>query len=135
MNGSPLRFAGYAALFDVADGANDTLRRGAFERTLARREGLFPLYWQHRADRQIGLVEQIGEDSRGLRVIARLHDTNNRAAALLRAGQVNGLSFGYRTRRARTSQTGRELLEVELFEVSLVHHPLQGRARVHLIAG
>ena len=29
------RIAGYAALFDLADAARDTIRRGAFARTLA----------------------------------------------------------------------------------------------------
>ena len=30
---TPLRFAGYAALFDIADAGRDTIRRGAFART------------------------------------------------------------------------------------------------------
>ena len=33
-----LRIAGYAALFDRPDGARDTIRPGAFTRTLAERE-------------------------------------------------------------------------------------------------
>src|SRR5690606_29524975 len=47
--GEVLRIAGYAALFDVADGVRDTIRRGAFARTLARRGAPLPLLWQHRA--------------------------------------------------------------------------------------
>ena len=135
MNGvAPTRFAGYAALFDIADAGRDTIRRGAFARTLATRTTPLPLYWQHRADQPIGVVEQVAEDARGLRVIARIDRPESRAAHLLAAGKVNGLSFGFRTRAARESPAGRELLEVELFEVSLVTHPLQHGARVHLIA-
>lgn len=128
-----LRFAGYAALFDIADAGRDTIRRGAFAKTLAARDRPLPLYWQHRPDQPIGVVEQAAEDARGLRVIARIDRPGSRAAALLAAGKVSGLSFGFRTRAARQSPEGRELLEIDLFEVSLVTHPLQHGARVHLV--
>lgn len=134
MSGAAIRFAGYAALFDIADAARDTIRRGAFARTLATRTAPLPLYWQHRTDQPIGVIEQVSEDARGLRVIARINRQGSRAAHLLAAGQVNGLSFGFRARTARQSAAGRELLEVDLFEVSLVTQPLHHLARVHLIA-
>ncbi len=128
-----VRFAGYAALFDIADGGRDTIRRGAFAKTLAARTVPLPLYWQHRPDQPIGVIEQVAEDARGLRVIARIDRPDSRAAHLLAQGKVNGLSFGFRTRAARQFETGRELLEIDLFEVSLVTHPLQHGARVHLV--
>lgn len=131
---APLRFAGYAALFDIADAGRDTIRRGAFARTLAARNTPLPLYWQHRPDQTIGEIEQVVEDARGLRVIARIDRPDSRAAQLLTQGQVSGLSFGFRTRAARQSDKGRELLEIDLFEVSLVTHPLQHLARVHLVS-
>ncbi|WP_291134151.1 HK97 family phage prohead protease [Erythrobacter sp.] len=129
-----LRFAGYAGLFDVSDGDRDVIRRGAFMNSLARRDRPFPLLWQHRPDQAIGEIEQIAEDDRGLRVIARVDRVHSRAAKLLVLGKVSGLSFGYRARQAKRSEIGRELLEIELFEVSLVTHPLQHGARVHLVA-
>lgn len=127
------RFAGYAALFDIADAARDTIRRGAFAKTLAARITPLPLYWQHRPDQPIGVIEHVAEDARGLRVIARIDRPDSRAAQLLAKGEVSGLSFGFRTRAARQSDAGRELIEIELFEVSLVTHPLQHGARVHLV--
>lgn len=130
----PLRFAGYAALFDIADAGRDTIRRGAFAKTLAARIAPLPLYWQHRPDQPIGVIEQVSEDARGLRVIARIDRPDSRAARLLARGEVNGLSFGFRTRAARQSGGGRELLEIDLFEVSLVTHPLHHLARVHMVA-
>lgn len=130
----PLRFAGYAALFDIADAGRDTIRRGAFARTLAGRAGPLPLYWQHRPDQPLGVIEHVAEDARGLRVIARIDRPDSRAARLLAQGAVNGLSFGFRTRAARQSAAGRELLEIDLFEVSLVTHPLHHLARVHLVS-
>jgi len=128
-----LRFAGYAALFDVADGVRDTIRRGAFARSLAERREPLPLCWEHRAAARIGTVERIAEDARGLRVIARIERPASRAATLLRARAVSGLSFGYRARGFRRSAAGRVLEEIELIEVSLVSHPLQPKARVHLV--
>ena len=134
MSAGALRFAGYAALFDIPDAGRDTIRRGAFARTLASRSTPLPLYWQHRPDLPIGMIEHVSEDARGLRVIARIDRPDSRAALLLAQGAVNGLSFGFRTRAARQSDAGRELIEIELFEVSLVTHPLQHGARVHLIS-
>lgn len=129
-----IRFAGYAGLFDITDADRDTIRSGAFAETLARRSTPLPLLWQHRPDQQIGEIECVSEDERGLRVVARITSTDSRAAAMLRAGKVSGLSFGYRAREARHSDAGRELIGIDLFEVSLVTHPLQYGARVHLVA-
>lgn len=135
--GGGLRIAGYAALFGVADAAEDVIRPGAFARTLAEREqrglGPLPLYWQHRPDQRVGTVEHLGEDERGLRVIARIERPDSLAAALLRRGKVSGLSFGYRARGYRRLSAGRLLEDIELLEVSLVTHPLQPAARIHLI--
>jgi HK97 family phage prohead protease len=130
-------FAGYAALFGIADGAGDTIRPGAFAKALA--EGAtFPLLWQHNPAQAIGRVEGIAEDARGLRVIARLDRRDTRAADLLLRGEVSGLSFGYRARGyrrvpANNGTWGRVLEDIDLLEVSLVTHPLQPGARVHLV--
>ena len=129
-----LRFAGYAALFDKRDAGRDVIRRGAFARTLSERQGPLPLFWQHRPDQQIGWVEQAGEDERGLRVVASIDNSEGGAAAALKRGQVTGLSFGYRARSFSRSAEGRDLTELDLFEVSLVSHPMQHGARVHLIS-
>lgn len=134
MSRRPLRFAGYAALFDQPDAGRDTIRRGAFARTLSGMCRRVPLYWQHCADLRIGWLETLAEDARGLRVIASLDNPDSAAGKALRRGAVTGLSFGYRTRVSQARSGGRELLDVELFEVSLVTHPMQHGARVHLIA-
>ncbi|MBV1918040.1 MAG: HK97 family phage prohead protease [Sphingomonadaceae bacterium] len=128
-----VRFAGYAALFGKRDAGRDTIRKGAFARTLSGRRDPIPLFWQHRPDLQIGWVERIGEDDRGLRVIASVDNPDGAAGLALQAGKVTGLSFGYRTLGSRTTDEGRELYDVELFEVSLVTHPMQHGARVHLL--
>lgn len=132
-SGAPLRFAGYAALFDKRDSGRDVIRPGAFSRTLAERKERLPLFWQHRPDQQIGWVETVAEDRRGLRVIGAIDNPAGGAAAALRRGAVTGLSFGYTARGFRPDGAGRELTEIDLFEVSLVTHPMQDAARVHLV--
>ncbi|RZA13035.1 MAG: HK97 family phage prohead protease [Lysobacteraceae bacterium] len=128
-----MRFAGYAALFGERDAGRDVIRPGAFARTLATRRDPLPLFWQHRPDLRIGWVDRISEDARGLRVIAALDNPDGGAGRALRSGAVTGLSFGYRTRASRSDANGRELNDLDLFEVSLVTHPMQHRARVHLV--
>src|SRR3546814_10096901 len=55
------------------------------------------------SEKPVGVIEQLREDERGLRVIGRLSArtaVGREAAALLKAGAVDGLSFGYRVREA-----------------------------------
>lgn len=129
-----LRFAGYAAIFDRVDRGGDVVRAGAFGEVEAA--GL-PLLWQHGPGSVIGVVESAREDGRGLRVIARVSRrtaAGREAAAALAAGSVDGLSFGYRVKAARGARP-RELLALELVEVSVVTHPMQPLARVVGVEG
>ena len=132
---STLRFAGYAALFGKRDDGRDVIRKGAFVRTLHEQREPLPLFWQHRTDVRIGWVERIAEDERGLRVIASIDNPEGGAAAALKQGTANGLSFGYRARGYHRDAAGRELTDIDLYEVSLVSHPMQHAARVHMVEG
>ena len=129
-----LRFAGYAALFDRRDAGRDVIRPGAFAATLEARTDPLPLFWQHRPEQRIGWVESVAEDARGLRVIGVLANPEGGAGRALQRGAVTGLSFGYRARSFTHDARGRELTAIDLFEVSLVTHPMQPGARVHLLA-
>jgi HK97 family phage prohead protease len=117
-------------VFGRPDRGGDVVKRGAFARAL-RRGGEVPLLWQHKTGAVIGRVEHLSEDARGLRVIASLED--ERAARLLGRGKVDGLSFGYRVQEAKSAGGLRELIELDLVEVSLVAHPMQPKARVHAV--
>jgi len=117
-----MRFAGYAAVFDRVDRGGDVIRKGAFAGETEKR---VPLLWQHDRSRPIGVVESLSEDAKGLRVIGRVDD-----ATLVRQG--SGLSFGYRVRAVR-GRTKRELIRLELVEVSVVKVPMQPLARVHAV--
>ena len=133
----PLRFAGYAALFDRVDRGGDVIRKGAFARAVAAGAERLPLLWQHDPARPVGRIERIAEDSRGLRVIARLSaaQAGREAAALVAEGALSGLSFGYRVRdgRPRSPRGGREISDLDLVEISLVTFPMQPAARVHAV--
>ena len=132
-------FEGYASLFGVADGAGDVVAPGAFEKSLkARGLSRIRMLYQHFAHEPIGVWEEIREDSRGLYVRGRLVSDIERGrdvAALLGEGALNGLSIGFRTQRARRDPaTGlRVLLEVELWEVSVVTFPLLHGSQVTAI--
>jgi HK97 family phage prohead protease len=126
----PIRFAGYAAVFGTVDRGGDVVRRGAFARSL-KRGGAVPLLWQHQAGAVIGRIEHLSEDVRGLRVIGTVAD--EKAARLVARGEIRGLSFGYRMREAAHGAGRRELIDLDLVEVSLVAAPMQPKARVHAI--
>ncbi len=125
-----LRIAGYASIFDIADTGGDVVRKGAFAGAAAT----VPLLWQHDSKEPVGFVERLIEDGRGLRIVARVVASGRGAdaAALLRAGAIDGLSFGYRVKAARPDRARgmRELTALELVEVSLVTFPMQPLARV-----
>jgi len=124
------QFEGYASLFNVPDGGGDTVAPGAFAASLRRRgPSQVRLLYQHFAHAPIGVWEEIAEDGRGLYVRGRLSDQVEQARdvrALLAEGALNGLSIGFRTIRAKRgpAQGTRTLLEVELWEISVVTFPL-----------
>lgn len=128
-----VRLAGYAAVFGKADAAGDIIEPNAFDRTLRDRQYPLPLFWQHQPEKQIGWVTLAEPDSIGLRIIATVTNPHSRAADLLRRKTVSGLSFGYRARRFSALPDGRKLTDIELLEVSVVTHPLQHEARIHLL--
>ncbi len=125
-----VQVTGYVSRFDVADRCGDIVRREAF---LGARADI-PLLWQHDPARPIGRVLSLTEDSRGLKMVAGVSPDcrdGQDALALVRAGAVDGLSFGYRVKSARKrAGGGRELLKVELIECSVVTLPMHGEARI-----
>ncbi len=136
------RIAGYASLFGLPDQGGDVVMPGAYGRSLARlrAEGrAVKMLWQHDATQPIGVWDEVVEDERGLRVAGRLLPEVARAreaAALIGAGAVDGLSIGFRTIRAARDASGRRaLIEIDLWEVSLVTFPMLPEARVEGKAG
>ena len=132
------RFAGYASVFGIVDAQRDIVRSGAFRRSLKSRSGPVQLLWQHQWNEPIGIIEKIFEDARGLYVEGRLLMDVARAKeafALLKAGVMKGLSIGYTVKSYRRDPDSgvRELLELDLWEVSLVTMPANAAAQVTVV--
>ncbi len=129
--------SGYASLFGAADQGGDIVQAGAYGvslENLAKEGRQVKMLWQHDPAQPIGLWDEVREDGRGLWVKGRLLDSvtkGREAAALIAAGAIDGLSIGYRTRKAtKTTKGQRLLLELELWEVSLVTFPMLPSARL-----
>jgi HK97 family phage prohead protease len=131
--GDDMGIAGYASLFGAADRGGDRVEPGAYAASLATGRAV-KMLWQHDPAQPIGGWDEAREDARGLYVKGRLLRGVARAeeaAALIRAGAIDGLSIGYRTLRAgKNDGGGRTLKELELWEVSLVTFPMLPSARV-----
>ena len=128
---------GYASLFGAVDQGGDVVQSGAYTRSLKslEREGRrVKMLWQHDPAQPIGVWDIVREDEKGLFVKGRLLDSvakAKEAAVLIEAGAIDGLSIGYRTKRASKNEKGQRLLsELELWEVSLVTFPMLPSARV-----
>ncbi len=135
--GDDLTIEGYASLFGEADQSGDLVQAGAYKASLTALGASgrkVKMLWQHDPAQPIGIWDEVREDARGLWVKGRLLDSTQRgreAAALIAAGALDGLSIGYRTRRASKNEKGqRVLMELELWEVSVVTFPMLPSARV-----
>jgi HK97 family phage prohead protease len=129
---------GYASLFDVVDRGGDIVCKGAYELALANlkeRGGKVKMLWQHDPAQPIGVWDIVQEDTRGLYVegyIIENVEKGREALALIKAGALDGLSIGYRTKRAtKSAHGGRMLQELDLWEVSLVTFPMLETARIN----
>lgn len=121
---------GYAALFGIADLEGDVVRAGAFRHSLAALATI-PMLVRHDARLVAGVWSAFEEDGRGLHVrgrILRSAPAGGLAMRLVQRG-VDGLSIGFRTRVARPLPKGRELVAVDLIEISIVPTPMAPRAR------
>ena len=136
--GLELAIEGYASLWGAADLNGDVVARGAFADSLAKTgAGGVRMLHQHESRAVVGVWDEVVEDERGLRVRGRIHDWSGEAryaAALTRAGALDGLSIGFRAAKARREGRLRVLSAVELWEVSLVTFPMLPGARFRMEA-
>jgi HK97 family phage prohead protease len=130
---------GYASLFGEVDQARDMVMPGAFTVSL-RRRGIrrIPMLFQHDPAEPIGVWLELREDFRGLHARGRLIPEVVRARellALLKAGAADGMSIGFRTIKGRIDPKTRirKLVEIDLWEISIVTFPLLPGARVRTV--
>lgn len=131
-------FEGYASVFGIIDTQRDRVHPGAFKSSINHRDKPVQLLWQHQWDKPIGVITALFEDARGLYLKGKLLlevAQAKEAYALLKAGVVRGLSIGYSVKRSRRNPDSgiRELLELNLWEISLVTQPANEAAQVTVV--
>jgi HK97 family phage prohead protease len=133
-------FTAIAAAYTV-DRQRDQIIRGAFTRTIERWRTSgkrIPLHWNHRGEAAniIGFIDPatMTETAEGLQVTGKLDiDSSDTAREAWRSMKNNSmsLSFGYVTTKARKRSDGvNELVELDLFEISIVPAPANRDTRV-----
>jgi hypothetical protein len=129
--------AGHAAVFNsetvIADTFREVVRPGAFTKTLGEHADVRALQ-NHDHNLVLGRTKsgtlRVGQDETGLAIEGDLPDTTyaRDLAVVMRRGDVDQMSFWFRKIKDRWSEERdklplRELLEVELLDVSVVTFP------------
>lgn len=125
-------FTGKASVYGVVDTYGDVVMPGAFTKTLSESAGRVVLLNQHDPAQPLGLAELRDEDD-ALYVTGRINLEKQIGRELLsdlRMGVLNGLSIGYETIKEAWDREIRRLLELRLWEVSVVTFPANQFARV-----
>ncbi len=96
------------------------------------------MLFQHNPAEPVGTWIDLVEKPRGLWVRGRLNlkvQRGRELLALLESGGLDGLSIGFKTIRARNDRASgtRQLLTVDLWEISLVTFPMLDGARVSTV--
>ncbi len=133
-------FTGYASVFGNEDLGGDVVKSGAFRASLAERPaGKIKMLYEHDPLQPIGQWLDVAEDSHGLRATGKLMIEDLPKArevhALMKAGQLDGLSIGYRVREASRDRSNqrRYLENVELREISAVLFPMNEMCDIEVV--
>lgn len=128
----PRTIEGFGSIFDNVDSYGDVVVKGAFVKSIKKRKP--KMLWQHKSDMPIGTWDVVKETQEGLYLKGRIFDTQmgNDAYTLLKGGAIDGLSIGYTTKQYEIDSKAniRKLIEVELFETSLVTFPANEKATI-----
>jgi uncharacterized protein len=149
-------FWGYASTTNIIDDDGDEIIHGAFKKTLKEwtaRGKCPPFCWQHKMDELIGVISEVKEDNKGLRIKGKfLLDLPKAKEAylLLKENAVDSFSIGFRATKYRyldnnkrfsrnsdnnISEVGfgkiRQILELSLKEISFVSVPANSASTVY----
>lgn len=132
-------FEGYGAVFNNVDLTGDKILPGAFANTLKEKNvGEIKMLYQHDPSLPVGRWTEMSEDKHGLFVKGQILTTIARGAEmleLLKAGVVDGLSIGFRTVKSmwEDGTDFRQLVDLDLWEISIVTFPANTKARVDAV--
>lgn len=135
-------FSGHLSVFNNVDSYGDIVMPGAFKKSLgewSKRKRLPPILWQHQYVEPIGPFTMLEEDDIGLAFAGRLLVNDvvraREAHALVENDVVSGMSMGFVTvvdEEDRKTNT-RKLIEVDLWEGSIVTFPANKEAQIEAI--
>lgn len=133
-------FEGYGAVFGNTDRGGDVIEKGAFQQTINRNDGTFPLLADHEMKMQSRLgVVNAKEDRNGVKVTGHINTEKRlgkEAASDIRHamkhGDTIGMSFGYEVKNDEydSDEDVRILKEVKTHEFSLTQIPMNPQAEV-----
>ncbi len=132
-------FEGHAAIFNKADQFGDVILPGAFTKSLhTHPKRRVKMLRQHKVDSLIGVWDEIKEDSQGLFVRGHLLMQLSLAQEtfiLMKEKLLDSMSIGFRTiiDQFDTEKKVRNILELKLFEISVVTFPAQLGALVSAV--
>lgn len=125
-------FRGTLSTYGNIDEVGDICEAGCFDDSVARGGAKRTLLWQHDQAQPIGSFEVVKtEGSLDIEGSFNLDTQRGREAySLLKRGDIDGLSIGYRATDYKYDASGiRHLLQVDLLEGSLVTFPANTLAR------
>lgn len=131
-------FEGYASMFDVEDRGGDTVKKGAFKAGLAKAakdNRKIKMLFNHDRFQPIGVFKEVDEDDKGLYVRGKLTlgvQKADETRLLMLDEAVDSMSIGgYVVKDKVDHKTWqRDLLEIELKEISPVVFPALDAARI-----
>lgn len=132
-------FEGYASTFGNVDRGGDVVESGAFTKSLKRGAAKVKMLFQHDPSQPLGKWLDMTEDKKGLFVKGKLNLEVQKARetlALMRDGAIDSMSIGFRTIKSAAGDGKdfyRKLLEVDLWEISLVTFPMNDKALVRAV--
>lgn len=126
-------FEGLASPFNNIDDGGDRVLPGAFSKSLSRTGAAgVKMLRNHDQSHIIGKYSEIRETNDGLYVKGQVFNEIAMGAEtlfLMRQGVLDSLSIGYRTIQASYAvDKARELIEVALYEISIVAFPMNAEA-------
>ena len=142
-----MEFSGYGAVFGNVDSYGDVSAPGAFAETLAaaKNGGHWPVMLSQHGGfssedmTPIGVWTDLSEDGVGLRVTGKFANTPRgremyELSKMTPRPAIDGMSIGYIakewTPRSKPEEPRRTLKKIDLYEISLVTFPANGKARV-----
>lgn len=132
---------GYAAVWEGDDRENENFMPGAFERaTKAFIEQGGPLCFHHKKDHVLGAVQELNEDSKGLKMKARVdgeiatHPVLGTIYSQIKKGTLKGLSVGGFFKRALI-EGKQKIADMDFTEISVTGVPVHTGPSFAVVSG